>query len=257
MNFIRKHWFPVALVLIISILGIAYAAGVRVGPGLTLTLAETLTVTGVPNGAEIVLDQNRVHVVKGNQAMLRVAPGTHTVFVEIEGYEPWDELFVMEKDKSVTLRPILVPSTSVKHALTEEEIATAQGAFTSYTLPTSEAPLSLAGGCIEVYTLENRVLARASTRLGCDVPQYLCEQESCSPTIVFSAPQSIRSVFALPGREDALVVSARNSVYVAELDPREPRLLTPLYRGTFPIALPFHEGFVLVSDEGDHFLLPL
>lgn len=257
MAFFRKHWFPVAFIIIVALLVLAYAAGVRVGPGLSLTFAETLTVTDLPENAQVVIDQNRVETATGGQVMIRVAPGAHTVFVEAEGYKAWDELFVMEKGESVTLRPILIPSESVKYGLTEEEEAGAPGMLEAYVLPTSEAPLLLSGGCIEVYASENRVLARASAKGGCEIPTYLCEKESCSPTIVYPAADSIRSVFPAPGREDALVVSARNAVYVAELDPREPRLFTPLYRGDRPTALPYDKDFILVAEAGNYFKLPL
>lgn len=253
LSLLRNHWFFFTFLAIIVVVTGAYLAGFRVAPGPSITQVGTLIITDAPEKTEVFVDGVGERVVSGDAVRISIYPGTHTIIVAAPGTQPWNELVTVLPGESLTVHPIYSPTTLQAHKLTAEEIPAARTAMWNYTLPTKAEPIVLHDGCVIAYALQNRIVAEAVPSDTCTPPAYLCSGEECAPTVVFPAVEALRSFYAFPGRNDALLASSGSYAFILELDPREPQFFAPLYKGKVPLAIPWTESSFLLRD-GETFL---
>lgn len=241
------------IVAIFAVIVIFHMSGFRIGPGVSIVRVGTLVVTDLPEGASIYVDDSYNRRTSGS-AKITLIPGSHHVIVSVDGHQPWSELVAIESDTETKVRPLVVPTR-----MNIEEIEDKDGLakVTATKLPTVAAPLTMAGGCALVSVSGNRIIADATTTPGCTPPPYLCSEGSCGPTVIFSPLEPMHSVISYPGRDDALIVSVGRTLFVLELDPREPGYFAPLVRGTNPKAAPWDEDSIVVLVGPDLFLITL
>ncbi|MBU6323382.1 MAG: hypothetical protein KGI41_03120 [Patescibacteria group bacterium] len=238
-----------------------YSLGYRLAPGPSIMKAYTLTVSGLPAGAVVYADSIRNTVAKDGLARLTLTPGNHAIIVEASGYWPWNELVpIRAQDASVPAIMVPVPKAGVVPGtlLSGAAADAAKKLVADAALPSSDAPLPLAGGCAKTYVSDNRIIADpVEGSASCTPPAYLCEASACSPTVIFSPVDTLRSVVPFPGRDDALLVAVGGSVYALELDPLDPRYFAPAYAGTAPALAARKDGSVVVEDKGAVYSLAL
>ncbi len=248
-SLLKTHWFFFSFLGLIALIAILYTVGLRVGPGPSIVRVGTLLISDVPEQTEVYVDDTRRAAVVGGVARIALSPGPHTVIIAAPEAQPWSELVLIESGESFEVSPILAPTSIHGEKLAGADAEAARKAILAYKLPLKAGPLSLASGCALVYTAQNRIVAEATTTETCTTPpDYLCIGEGCATTVIFPPTGTLRSVSPLPGRDDALLVSSGNMVYVLELDPRDPRFFAPLYKGIAPIGIPGTDGKILVQD---------
>jgi len=64
---------------------------------------QELTISSDPPGADIYLDDRNSEIVGQTNFSLKVTPGPHTLYLELNGYEPVEREFVMPDDKPLAL----------------------------------------------------------------------------------------------------------------------------------------------------------
>lgn len=246
-------WFLAGIVAFIALVTVLFLAGFRIGPGI-ITRAGTISVTDLPAGAALYIDEQKRVDPEDGIAEAVVLPGNHRVIIGTPDYQPWNELVAVEPGKETRLAPIFVPVKPHAGIMLPAGQADAWRRVNASVLPGSATPLPLSGGCALVSVQGNRILATPTTTPSCEPPLYLCIDGSCAPTVVLEGAESIRSLFPYPGRDDALIVALGTSLFVLELDPREPQFFAPLMRGDAPLrAAPGDEGDIVVA-EGARFL---
>jgi hypothetical protein len=257
----KSHWVVTFLIiLILALLGCVYTLGYRVGPGLSLLKAHTLTLDSLPPGALVYSDQAARGAAKGTSISLDLTPGNHTLLASAEGYQPWEEIVVVPENANVTVHALLIPKipqTVPTEQLQGAEKADALKFINAATLPSASSTLALAGGCALISVSNNRILGEATTTSGCTPPPYLCSEGDCSSTILFSPVDTIRSVVAYPHRTDAVIVSAGGMIYALEVDPRTPRTFAPLLKAVAPRLAEKPDGTILIEDIGHVYSLSL
>lgn len=262
---LKSYWFLILVVLLITVVALGYFAGYRVDQ-VGITRVGTISVTGLPEKAVVYIDASRRVRASGGTAELSLTPGSHSIIVDSEGNNPWNEIVTVETAGHTTVSPILVP-TSIKKALVigadqEKAITLAR----SVTLPTKQKPLTLASGCASLYASGGRVIAEATTSPACAaIPAYLsCAPKSaenpsggCAPTLIFTPSAALRAIIPFPGRQDALIVWAGNLVYAVEIDPREPQFFAPIFKGSVTGLAPWSTSSVVVTNGTQVVELPL
>jgi|CXWL01.1.fsa_nt_gi hypothetical protein len=246
---VKKHLLVLLVgFLVIGIIG-GYSFGYRVGPGLTFVKVGILTLTGLPQGSNVYLDETSRTISNGGAVRLSLVPGNHSVIVDASGYYPWNDVFVIDTHVNNVLAPILIPTKISKERLKNEEALTAKTLEKNAILPTRESPIAMAKGCAQIFVESNEIIAEPITT-SCTPPPYLCTGGSCSATIIFSPlSASIHSITKLPGREDVIVVGYGNTIAVVELNPLAPQFFAPLYVGAKPKAFLWDEKTIVVSDD--------
>jgi hypothetical protein len=255
--FLKRHVVLLLLVLFIVIVGGAYLAGYRPGPGLTVERVGTVVVDGIPAGTSVYADLTSRGTSTGGSVSMTLLPGTHSVIVDAPDYQPWEKIVSVTSSKTSHISPVLVKKEPLKESVIGGTEPFFAAAATS-TLPTQASPLIM--GCQMVYVSDNRVIAEAlpaaSSTSPCTPPDYLCTEGACEPTVVYPPSDTLRSVVPFPGRTDAIVVSVGEWVYVLGLDPRTPQYFAPLARGTAPVVLPESTTTVDVVDGQSVFAFP-
>lgn len=248
-KFLKDYWLYLLLLLVVITGFLGYVNGYRFGPYGLPVKAGTLIVTDVPPQTTVYLDNIRRHYVEASSTSMFVTGTTHSVIVDADGYQPWNELVTIPEGATLTLHPLLVRQQILEKKVEGADIAPAWQAIWKTVLPTKETPLTTPDGCVNVYTLGNRIVAEAVQSDACVPPPYLCTPDAgCAPVIVFEPVETIRDVLVYPGRSDALLVSSGNKVYVLEIDPRDPRFFAPLVRGESIRVAPWGERSIVVSD---------
>ncbi len=245
---VKRNLLLWLVVVFVVVLAIAFFAGFRPGPGLTLVRVGTLVVADIPAETDVFVDQAYRGTSSGNPVKANLVPGTHSVIVDAPGMQPWNTVIAIEPRQDLTVSPILVPKAPERSLLVGDEADVAADAIRATVLPTEANPLIV--GCNAISISNNRVIAAPAA--DCETPEYLCSEGACSPTIVYSPPAPIRSVIPFPGRTDALLVATGEWVNVLDIDPRNPQFFAPLGRGTSPLIAAEDEDSIYLSD-GDKF----
>lgn len=257
----KNHWIIVVLIaLILGLLGGVYSLGYRVGPGLSLIKTQTLTIHRLTKGASVYVDLSPRGTSTSADMTLELIPGNHNVLVSASGYQPWAGLVSVPERGEAHVDAILFP-LPVNIKPVELLGADAKSAFAriqAAQLPTASTTLSMADGCVRAYVSNNRLLATATTSLGCVAPAYFGAQEdSSTPIVVFSPLEPLRSVVSYPGRSDAFIIAAGTQVYALGLDPRSPQAFSKLVAGVAPVLTEDSAGVLFIADEGHAFSLKL
>ncbi len=252
----RYVYLWVVLGIVVVLLG-GYAAGFRMGPGLTVVRVGTLIVKDIPAGTAVYADQASRGIASGGPLHMSLVPGTHTIIVAAPNMEPWEKAIQISSSETTTISPILVPMKPTALRLSEPEAGTARALAAAIALPTEQAPLIL--GCAAVYVSQDRVIAGpATTTPGCQMPpDFLCSAGSCEPTIIYTPPTPIRAIIPFPERTDAVIVSTGTWTYALGLDPRYPQYFAPVVQGAAPLIATGSSTSFYFIDSGNAFRIEL
>jgi hypothetical protein len=249
--YVHKHKLLLAFIFVFIVLIAGYSAGYRFGPGVSLNRIGTLTLTNLPAGAPIYIDNVLIRTTTATSSpKIELGRGSHSVIVGVPNDYPWNTLTTITSGKNTVVNPILIPERPNAIALTGNEKSIAIAAIASTTLPIIGKPLHLAGGCADVYVSNNQIIADPVTSTGCTPPPYLCTNNSCGSTIIMSPNTPLGGVFAYPGRQDALILKLGLVIYAISLDPRNPQYFAPILTGTNPVPGTLSDGTLVVNNNG-------
>lgn len=247
---LKAYWLLIVSLLLIAVITSGYVAGYRLDQG-GITRVGTLILTDLPAQTAVYIDQARLVKIAGERAAITLTPGTHSIIIDTQEYLPWNEIVTIEQGKDTTKKPILIPAKPKGVALTGENAQKALAQIQAGIVPTASAPLVLSEGCANVYLSGTHILAERATTTPCATPPpYLCTADTdvCAPLIVYSPNGVVHSIVPFPSRDDAVIVSAGNLVYVVELDPREPQFFAPLFKGPSIGAAVWSDHSAVVSN---------
>jgi hypothetical protein len=236
----------------VIVLAVAYGAGFRIGPELTLNRVGYVSITGLPKGANVYTDSFLQGTTsKAGTMNFELIPGTHAIIVGTPADYPWSTTLVVASGKKETISPILVATNFSGTPLTGADKTAALAAIASTTLPTEANPLVISGACASVYVANNQLIEDPATSTpSCTPPPYLCVGGSCASTIIYAPLAPISSILPFPGRSDAIVILLDHNIYALALDPTSPQFFAPIGHGHDP-ADGLYEGSIVVSDGGD------
>jgi len=244
--------------ILLLVLFAGYSAGYRLGAGLVLTREQNVIITNIPNDAKI-FSHYALHTgIRNNTISISLIPGNHTILASAKGYWPWKYMVTVPENKSVTVRAFLIPQVPKGKILSGTKRLQAKKKIASVVLPTSTQPLKLTNECLSLSVSSNQVIATPFPRSSsCTPPPYLCLDNTCSPTIVFSSEKKIARLISYPGRDDAILIEIGNTIYALSIDPRSPRTFAPLLKGISPMIAQGKDGTLLVQDEKTIYQLTL
>ncbi len=244
--------------LFVLVLFIGYASGYRLGAGLVLTREQQVIITDIPNDARVFSDYALHTNIRNHTISISLVPGNHMLLASAKGYWPWKYLVSVPEDKSITIRAFLIPHVPKGKILSGTERLRAKEKIAEVVLPTSTQPLTFTKKCMSLAISGNQVIATPfSHPSSCTPPQYLCSENTCSPTIIFSSPKKITRLIPYPGRDDAILIEIGNTIYALSIDPRAPRTFAPLLKGISPLIAQGKNNTLLVQDERTIYQLTL
>ncbi len=253
LTYMRRHALLLLLALLVVLFGITYALGYRPGPDLTFVRVGTLTLSGMPKGSIVYVDQTKRATSIGKDVKLALEPGSHSVIADMPGDYPWSDVVTITTRADTKASPIIVPMSVVRTPV--PDTTTANTVLSTYKLPDAANPIIMENGCAIVSVENNRVLASPATATGCTPPPFLCIGGTCATTVVFAPIAPLRAVLPYPGRQDAVIVSYGSTLAVLELNPLKPQFFAPLLQGIQPAAALYDAKDIVVRDAGKTFLI--
>lgn len=256
----RKKRFFIALIFIILFIVlipviVLYSTGYRLGEDFALTSTGGMYVFYPESGAEVYLDgelSDQTSLFERGIFIDDLEPAVFAVEVRKAGYQPWRKSIEVSEKRVAEAYPFLVP-TIISTSSVPRFIKLASGAtvtnslyadvaklFATSTASTTPALLkTLAVSTTTSIVASSTGIARkdieisiegrndkksivASWKGGRDsTPFYFCEadQSSCVSTLVV-AEGNIGTVDFYPGRNDVILYSTNDALYVTELDKR-------------------------------------
>ncbi len=254
----RKYFVLLVFVIIVLLFAIPYMLGFRLGPGLHIERVGTLTFSTLPANTSIYIDSTLYKTVTSTSTVsAELVGGSHSIIVSVPGDYPWASLTLVTSGKSTTVSPLLVHMRPDVTPLTGTAQSEALTALASSTLPTEAKPMVMANGCEDVYVANNQIIASAVQAPGCTPPPYLCEDATCSPTIVYAPLAPLKAVLPYPHRQDAVVLQFGSTLFALSLDPRSPQFFAPLLIGSNPRIGELSDGTIVVQNGTPVFSLKL
>src|SRR4051812_8317639 len=104
-----KRYWPLIVLALFFALGGAYASGFRLGPGLTLERLSTLSITALPEHAQVFIDGND-RTQSRSPFSARLLPGRHSVIASATGFWPWQNIVTVTSSKT-NVEALLIPTS--------------------------------------------------------------------------------------------------------------------------------------------------
>lgn len=253
---LKKWWLLIAVLAVILTIFIPFMTGWRLGPGLSLQQVGTLLLTDLPDGTSVYIDNAFSRRAVGD-SVISLLPGSHSIIVSLPGYQPWNEVVTIASGQTTEAAPLFVNTELVVRPIPAADQPAAKTRIATQKLPSAATPLMMEDGCVAVSVMGNRIIATASGAEGCAQPEYVCVDGTCGETVVFSSKEAVQTVIKYPGREDTLIVSVGQSLFVLEVDPREPQFFAPILKLPAPRASVWSDASIAVLSKDQVFEVPL
>ncbi|MBX4210653.1 hypothetical protein KW783_01645 [Candidatus Parcubacteria bacterium] len=268
----KKNFVTIGIVLAIVIGGFLIFAnrgnGVFSGPHATLKIEIPV------NGVDVIVDNAVVGKSRpaGEAFSTNVSLGNHTVIVTKNTFWPWSKKIIAEKGQIISFKPFLITQNVSGSVITASD-PEYNGLFqrvSNSALPRlkPDAPAKKTNESLKDW-LDKNVLNKKVSNDGTialwvnnnsvfaawigpddkiDNPIF-CTPE-CNPvTEVLPSQAVIRNVEFYKDRNDLMVISTGNSIFIVELDRRDTQNFQPLYTGTLPTFYkPENPNTIIVKD---------
>lgn len=239
MNKNRKYWVFAGvgtMMLILVIVGIGYTSGYRIQSNLSIGKVGILTLTVPLSGTTVFVDDKiRGVTTKDNEGVkISLSPQTHVIIVSRTGYYPWSKKIQMESSKTLTYSPFIIPqnTSGVLITKTDKEYSSIVKQIKSDVLLTLTSP-RFSNDKSEKLWLENNTLMATIA----------------STTYTVLTPQTkIRNVDFYKDRNDTVLFSTANGVFIIEIDKEGGQNFMPVYLGVEPVFIKPDPSYIYVLD---------
>lgn len=102
----------VVILLIFYIVPPVTSAGSQIPPEYLLNQKTTVTLTGLPSGAKVYVDQDKAGktpTYPSHNVQFITSPGKHTLKVQAGGYQPWSQTININSGSQITIEVNLIP----------------------------------------------------------------------------------------------------------------------------------------------------
>lgn len=225
-----------------------------------LTNKEAIILNVPLSGTTIYLDNKKkvVTTTRDEKVILKTIPGTHSVVSHKKGHWPWEKSFVVAK-KSKQYASIFnikrSPSFSLipEYTLKENVVVVNDDHKTILALFENDLKKRVSeSGMVSIETLDGKDGNILATWLDDKnpTPYYFCRDSKCDKTFyILPVAHKIRQIDFYPGREDVIIFSSKDAVWVTELD-RNDQNTQLIHIGTAPDFVRGPGNTIYVKDSG-------
>jgi hypothetical protein len=231
---------------------ILYSTGYRIGKDLSLTPTGGIYVYYPESGAGVYVDGKLATETSFFDRSLFVdelVPKKYELSITKEGYLPWHKSVNVTSKKVAEAYPYLVPTvistTSIQKTLvvpgratTTNPLYTQLTSLFSTTTGTSSASRLVNATSTSIIRKDVEIVMSTSSMIAVwrgstgSVPYYFCDEErvKCETAITFLSTKVKRADF-YQGRNDIIIYSTKNGIFITELDQRAPKNTFKLLSG--------------------------
>ncbi len=231
-----KKYIGIAILIILFAGGTLYSLGYRFTDHYTLGRLGTISLVVPLQNTSVFIDASqKITTTKDNEEVkIRVSPKTHLVIVSRPGYFPWAKKVTVPSGKKVVLRPIFITQTTTGQIITvnDPEYYKIKKQVETHLLPTKEKPDISSSGDTKLWYENGTVLAETKTGV----------------KTVLTTDKEVRSVTFFKNRDDAVLVSVGESVFVVEVDSEDTQNILPVYKGQNPMFIQTDPNYIYIVD---------
>ncbi len=235
----KKSLLPIFLILVILLfLFIGYRNGYRVS-NFSIGKTGMVTIDAPLPLTYIFIDESRKIVTsKDNEKVnLSLSPRKHSVIVSRDGYFPWKKDFYVSSNAALALAPLYVSQNATGEIITQNdpEYASIRNSLQDISIPTQENPKVSIDGATKLWLEENAIMLSSGS----------------TTSIVIQPDTLVRNIEFYKGRNDAVIFSTSDSVYVIEVRSEDGQNFMPIYRGQSPIFRKASENSLFIWDANN------
>lgn len=231
----------------------------------------TVSISVPEAGTSVFFDNKKERITEQDNEVVvidKVTAGAHLALTHKDGNWPWSKAIQVEASDSIALAPFGISQTPSLASI--PQFSDPLGINTN---PQYESILEHFAGQIlgKAKTSPSRTTEIKKDSLGTNLlavwkgdkesqPSYFCEDRKCNdPLVVLPQDREVRDMDFYPGRDDLILFSAENRIYVIELDNRDIQNIQPLYESLLgePSFVRTIDGGVYVLDGDDLYLITL
>lgn len=226
----------------------------------------TINIILPEDSAKIFIDDINVisiHTAKGSLATFTVGTGFHSVLLAKDNYWPWQKQLTLEKNQTVTLQPFLLSKnlSGVLIPASDNEYGKFISLTRSEPLPTANNKKISSDGKIAIWietntgdnstsNVQGNTLMSAWLGSPDSIPDFMCLDDGTCPNLtkVFTSQSAIKNVDFYGSRDDVMLFSSGNGVYVIETDKKGIQNFQPLYQGNDPYFFKDKDNSLYIKD---------
>lgn len=230
--------------------------------GLKIISGGDVIIEGYEDSLQVILDSNEISgSVTKSGIVENIVPGEHEIIVFKNGFWPWVKNITVQSSESVVVSPFLAAKNASGLIIPDNdpEYNSIRTSINQNQIPTENNPITSEDASVSVWVSENTIVAKW-LREETDAPQYLCDEKVCTePTVIFESTNSFRNVEFYKNRNDTLLLSTQNGIFILEMDDEsQPRNFQPIYKGTAqPRFELYNENEIYVLDGGLVFIVAI
>lgn len=219
-----------ALVVLVSIFSYEITGGLSIGKtgqlALTIPIPET----------NIFIDQSKKIVTEKENEVLEISlsPKEHTIIVSHEDFYPWKKEIRISKDEKINLSPIFVYRNPSGNIITKNdpEYSKILNDIISNVTPQKNSPKKSLDGLVSVWAEDDKIMSK--------------KDGDIKEVVKFQTP--IRNLDFYKDRNDVVMFSSGNGVYVIELNKEGTQNFMPIYKGENPSFFTADKNYIFIQD---------
>jgi hypothetical protein len=184
----------------------------------------------------IFVDQNqKIQSSKDNELVKVVlSPTSHQIIVSHPGYFPWTKDVTIPSAGTVALSPIFVAQNTSGSIVTsnDPEYWKIKNNISANNLPTLDHPIVSSDTSVSLWVENNAILVK----------------NAAATTTVIQPDIAIKNVAFYKNRNDAVIFSMANTVYVIEVQNEGTQNFMPIYKGTNPSFVESDANSIYIDD---------
>lgn len=192
--------------------------------------------TVLANTSIFVNEKTKITTTKENEVVeIKFSPRKNSVLVWKEGFFPWRKEFLVPSGGEIILKPIMVYQNPSGQIITnvDPEYWTIRNSIVRYSLPRESSPLFSEDGLSKIWVTEDNELLF----------------QNASTTISVVQPDTvIKNISFYKDRNDVLIFSTLNAIYVIEATKDGGQNFMPIYKGQRPEFIRSEDDFLYVVD---------
>lgn len=233
----KIFWVALIFIAIVSTFSL-YFLGYRFKDNFTLGKSGVLKMTvPLPETSIFIDNSQKIITSKENEVIeLTLSPKTHNIIVGRDRYFPWTKNFVVPSEKTIELHPIFVSQNASGQIITQNdpEYWAIRSKIIHDMLPTKNSPIKSSDDSKILWVKDNAIMVGTTS----------------SSTKVIEPDTIIKNVSFYKNRNDAVIFSTTDSIYVIETDTSSTQNFMPIYKGTSPSFIKDNPDFIYVFDGG-------
>jgi hypothetical protein len=242
------------LFVVVAPILILYASGYRLDKAFNIASTGGIFVTTSQSGTNVYLNNELVRttsIFQRNAFIQNLKPGKYTLRVGKDNFQEWRKTLSVFPETVTEARSFILPSNATITLVPQKILDTSKIATSTISNPDyiavsdlfkrSKVNLSLpvtATSTDDVKELRNLLVKRVGVSLQVtwqglpdNKPAYFCQNEICKDAIFIKPATKLGNFDFFPGRDDLIIMSLEDGIYVSEIDDRSAQNIQKLFDG--------------------------